>query len=323
MIAFATAISETEAYERFAAPGIALAAEPDSEVYAFAAVGSISRSLNVLLDAAADQDDLEALIIVRQDTQIAAADICRVVRRQLTDPGVGVAGCMGASGFRGIAWWEGDVSCGPVVHRYYKHGGGEFTGFPWAAADAPLGEVDAVDGCLLALSPWVVRNVRFDETLTPAHGFDVDFCRQVRGEGRKVVTAELAVIRHHSLELVGDPELWVESHIRFAQKWEGADRGDEYWTARARRAEADRDAARTIAYSNALRLDARLAPLERQHDALTGSFSWRLTAPLRRLNQARRGSLVGERPPDRRLRDDRLLGGDARPMAQAREALGD
>jgi hypothetical protein len=327
VIAFATTISEPEAYERFAAPGIALAAEPDSEVYAFASVGSICRSLNLLLGAAAARDDLEALIIVRQDTQLSDAGICRAVRRVLTDPDVGVAGCMGATGFQGIAWWEGSVSCGPVAHRYYKHGGGEFAGFPWAAGSAPLGEVDAVDGCVLAMSPWVVRNVRFDETLNPSHGYDVDFCRQVRSAGRKVVTAELAVTRHHSLELIGSPELWIESHVRFAEKWnDGAadgSPGDEDWTVRARRAEAERDAARTVAYSNALRLDARLLPLERQHDMLTESLSWRLTAPLRRLNQLRRRSLVGQRAADGRLRDDRLLGGDTSSMAKAREALGD
>jgi hypothetical protein len=322
VIAFATPISEPEAYERFAGPGIRLAAEPDSEVYAFAAVGSACRSHNLLLDAAAARDDLEALVIVRQDTQISDPGLCHAVRRALADPDVGVAGCIGATGVRGIAWWEGTVSCGPVVHRYYKHGGGELAGYPWAHASAPLGQVDAVDGCLLVLSPWVVRNVRFDETLSPTHGYDVDFCRRVRAAGRTVVTAELAVIRHHSLELIGAPELWVEAHFRFAERWD-PDGSDEDWTARARRAEAERDAARTVAYSNALRLDARLLPLERQHEALTSSLSWRVTAPLRRLNQLRRRSAVRDGAADRRLRDDRLLGGDARPMTQAREALGD
>ena len=225
---------------------------------------------------------------------------------------------------RGIAWWEGDVSCGPVVHRYEKHGGGELAGFPWADATAPLGEMEAVDGCLLVLSPWVVRNLRFDETLIPSHGWDVDFCRRVRAAGRQVVTAELAAIRASSLEIIGEPELWAEAHVRFAEKWDGhGDLSDEEWTARARRAEAERDAARTVAYSNGLRVDARLLPLEREHDALTRTVSWRLTAPLRRLNQFRRKALLGQRAADRRLRDDRLVRGDARPVPQARQAFGD
>jgi GT2 family glycosyltransferase len=325
MIAFATAITDPQAYERFAAPGIERAAEPGGAVHALAAVGSGSRSHNLLLDVASAHEDLEALVIVQQDTEITDAGFCRTVRRVLADRAVGVAGCMGATGIRGIAWWEGRVSCGPVVHRYYEHGGGELAGFPWAPATAPLGEVDAVDGCLLALSPWVVRNVRFDETLNPAHGCDVDFCRQVRGAGRKVVTADLAVRRHRPLELVGEPELWTEAHINYARKWETAEDGasPRDWTERARRAEAERDAARTVAYSNAHLADARAVPLEQELDALTGSLSWRLTAPLRRVNDLRRRSLVGQRAADRRLRDDRLLGGDPRPVAQPREALGD
>ena len=290
MIAFGSAISDPEAYDHFAAPGIERSAEPDSEVYAFAAVGSTCRSHICCSTRPPARDDLEALVVVGQETEIDDAGICRVVRRVLTEPDVGVAGCMGASGARGIAWWEGKVSCGPVVHRHYKLGGGALDGFPWAAVTAPLGDVETVDGCLLVLSPWVVRNVRFDETLTPAHGYDVDYCRQVRATGRRVVTAELSVIRHHALELIGDPELWVEAHVRHSEKWNALSPSEEDWDARARRAEAERDAARTVAYSNALRLDARLLPLEREHDTLTGSLSWRPTAPLRRLNQRRRSS---------------------------------
>ena len=107
------------------------------------------------------------------------------------------------------------------MHRYYEHGGGELEGYGWARPAAPLGEVDAVDGFLLVLSPWAVRNVRFDETLPTGHGFDVDYCLQVREAGRKVVTADLRAIHHRTLELVSDFEIWVEGHIQLAEKWDG------------------------------------------------------------------------------------------------------
>ena len=48
---------------------------------------------------------------------------------------------------------------------------------------ARTGEVDTVDGFVLALSPWAVRNVRFDESLGQLHGYDFDFCLQVRAAG--------------------------------------------------------------------------------------------------------------------------------------------
>ena len=57
---------------------------------------------------------------------------------------------------------------------------------------------------------------------------------------------------------------------------------------RARRAEAEREAARTFAYSSANRLDAEVLALEREMAAMTGSPSWRLTAPLRWINRVRR-----------------------------------
>ena len=57
---------------------------------------------------------------------------------------------------------------------------------------AKTGEVDAIDGFVMAVSPWAVRNLRFDESLGKIHGYDFDFCAQARAAGHKVVTADLA-----------------------------------------------------------------------------------------------------------------------------------
>jgi hypothetical protein len=149
-----------------------------------------------------------------------------------------------------------------------------------------------VDGFTLGLSPWVVRNVRFDESLGNLHGYDFDFCLQVREAGRKVVTADLRVMHHHSLELVSDPQTWVEAHMRIAEKWDGrmpavgVAGGD--WRLRARRAEAEASLARTQAVAAMHQADARKAHLERQVEEMTGSISWRITEPLRRLKALRR-----------------------------------
>ena len=78
---------------------------------------------------------------------------------------------------------------------------------PGAHATAPPAEVEVVDGFLLVLSPWAVRNVRFDETLGLGHGFDFDYCRQVRAAGRKVVAADLRAVYYRSLELISDLDL--------------------------------------------------------------------------------------------------------------------
>lgn len=294
MIAFGCSVSEAEPYVRYAAPGIALAREPDSQVLVFAAMDTISRSYNLLLHAAGECDDLEALVLVHPHAEIADPDLCAKVRTALSAPDVAVVGAAGASAVRSLAWWDAAVSCGAVTYSYTDYGGGSFAGFPWAAASRPPAEVEVVDGFLLALSPWAVRNLRFDEQLVLGHGYDVDLCLQARATGRRVVTADLAVIEHRSLDLISDLELWVESHIALARKW-----GDELAgetpasralspRQRARRAEAERECARAVAYFKRLGYDARVEALERSLSELTGTTPWRLTEPLRRINKWRR-----------------------------------
>jgi hypothetical protein len=296
MIVFASSITEPETYKRCAEPGIRLAAEADSEVMPHAAAGSLFRSYNLILDTVAERDDLEALVLVHQDAEITDPEFCAKLRRALSDPQVGVVGCVGAVGVRSIAWWEGSVTWASFVHRYRELGGGDLPAFAWNGTEMPAyartGEVDTVDGFVLGLSPWTVRNVRFDESLGQLHGYDFDFCLQVRSAGHKVVTEDFKVVHHHSLELIGHPDTWIEAHVRVAEKWDGrmpnvgVASGD--WKQRARRAEAEAAAARAQAVAIQLQSDARLKEI-------TESTGWRLTEPLRRLNALRRAARAARR----------------------------
>jgi hypothetical protein len=292
VIAFGASIQGAEAYQRYAEPGVRLAAEPDSAVYAFASVEPLARTYNLILDAAAERDDLEALVLVHSHTEITDSAFCAKVRSALLDPDVAVVGCAGAMGVAGIAWWEGKVVAGQLEHAYEEFGGGSFPAYSWTSRERPPAEVEAVDGQLLALSPWAVRNLRFDEALILNYGFEVDFCLQARAAGRRVVVADLRAVYHRSVELVGDLDVWIAAHIELAEKWGDALNGavaDEVgWKRRARRAEADREAQRAIAFSTSLKLDARVLELERDLDEKTSSLSWRLTEPLRALNRWRR-----------------------------------
>ncbi len=295
MIAFACSITKPDVYSRCAEPGIRRVAEPDSEILAVPAVGSIFRSYNALLDRASGIDELDALVLVHQDAEIVEPDFCPRIRRELSDPAVGVVGCVGAIGVRSIAWWEASVTQASFVNRYEEHGGGDLESFSWDWDEAPpyarTGEVETLDGFLLALSPWVVRNVRFDESLGSFHGYDLDFCLQVRAAGRRVVTTDVRAIHHRPLEMLPDPDEWVEAHMLVAEKWEGRSPGLEPWPGdwkeRARRAEAERDEAIAKAHSNQLEGDARALELQRGLDETFASVSWRITAPFRRLSGRR------------------------------------
>jgi hypothetical protein len=292
VIAFGVSMDDPEAYRRYALPGIERTAEPDSQVFAFAAADRICRNYNLLLDTAARHDDLEALVILQEDVELDDPDFCAKVRSALSEPDVGAVGAAGANDVDGIAWWEGEVSAAPALQRYNEHGSGELPAFAWLhAAQAAPAEVETLDGSLLVLSPWAVRNVRFDEALRLGYGFDLDYCLQVREAGRKLLTADLRTIRHRPLEVVREPEhqVWVESHIQVAAKWNGhldgpAPSSEEEWKRRARRAEAEREAARTLAYSSSSDLDAQIGPLERELAAVTESAAWRVTKPLREFN---------------------------------------
>lgn len=307
MIAFGAPVTRPEDYQRFAGPGIERAREPDSVVWPNSSAGSIFRAYNLLLEQAASNDELEALVLLHQDVEIVDPDFCTKARDALRDPEVGVAGCVGGLDARSMAWWEGSVTWASFTHRYYEHGGGELPAFAMhpdrfaPPAYARTGEVDTVDGLLLVLSPWAVRNLRFDESLGRFHGYDFDFCLQVRAAGRKVVTADFRVVHHHSLELLDDPELWVEASVRLIGKWEqrfpavgallGHDADD--WKARARRAEAQASAARTLRVSAQMQATARERELERELEAMRASTSWRLTAPLRALKATGRRLRLG------------------------------
>ncbi|MDX6664195.1 MAG: hypothetical protein QOG68_401 [Solirubrobacteraceae bacterium] len=300
MIVFGCSITDPDMYDMAAGPGIKLAAEADSQVFAHGVAGSIYRSYNLLLDRAAEVEDLDALVLVHQDSEITDPDFCAKIRAALSDPEVGVVGACGAIGVRSIAWWEGSVTWASFIHRYYELGGGDLPAFAWDGdlpAYARIGEVETVDGFTLVLSPWVVRNVRFDESLGALHGYDFDFCLSVREAGKKVVTADLKVIHHHSLDLVSNPDTWIAAHMAIAEKWDGRMPGvgtaPGDWKERARHAEALAECNKALQVAANLKYNALAAQHQRDLELTTTSISWRITAPLRKLNAARR-RLLGQ-----------------------------
>ena len=290
MIAFGCPITHGGLYETYAEPGIRLAKEPDSEVLAYQSGGSIFRAYNVLMEMAAKHDDLEGLVLLHQDTEIVDPDFCGKIRAALEDPDVAIVGCAGALGVRNISWWEGMVTWASFSHRYSEMGGGEIPGLSWYGDRVPsyatTGEVEVIDGLIMVLSPWAVKELRFDESLGLLHGYDLDICMQARAAGKKVVTTDFRAIHHHSLDLIGDQEAWVNAHMRIAEKWEGQfseDRGVD-WKERARRAEAELEA---------MRVQLRLAEhyirrLSDDYHQMQRSKSWRWAAPFRRLGRVAR-----------------------------------
>ena len=82
-------------------------------MYALDSIGSIFSGYNALLDGAAERDDLEALVLVHQDTEIVGEGFCRRCARRIRSQDDGLVGCVGAIGVRSIAWWEGSPPSRP------------------------------------------------------------------------------------------------------------------------------------------------------------------------------------------------------------------
>jgi GT2 family glycosyltransferase len=301
MIAFGIPITDHDVYERYALPGIELTAEPDTAVLGYPNAGSIFRAYNLFRKEAAEFENLEALILIHQDVEIVDADLLTRVREAFRDPEVAVAGCTGAVGVRSLAWWEGNTTWGSYNQRFEEIGA-ELPGLSWPAEIpffARTGEVDSIDGVLIALSPWAVRELRFDESLGRLHGYDLDICLQARAAGKKVVTINSRVIHHHSVELIGDWEGWIAAHMQLAEKWSDLleDGRAPDWHERARRAEAEVDAAwMQLRYAR-----EHLRRLAVDVEAFQRSRSWKVTAPLRAIGKLARRIRHPRRPPGRQL----------------------
>jgi hypothetical protein len=298
MIAFASAITNDEIYTRCALKGFELAAEEDTEILGYPANGSIFRSYNALLNRAIElfgPDGLEALVLVHQDAEIVDPDFIPKVREALGDPEVALVGCAGAVDVRSIAWWEGSVTWASFTHKFDDFGGGEIPALSWVPDKIPsfsqTGQVDSIDGFVMAFSPWAIQNLRFDEAIPGAlHGYDFDICMQAKAAGKKVVTAPMRVIHHHSLNLVSQPESWINAHMTLAEKWQDQlPVVSEDWRLRARRAEAELSATRLVAGAGRLIWEQRLGQLERYNEQLENSFSYRVTRPLRWIARMLRG----------------------------------
>ena len=206
MIAFAVCVADSGAFHQYCRPALAACSEPDTQL-ALIETDSIFSGYNEAIDAFAPHPDLEALVLLHEDVAIRDPEFCETVRASLSDPAIAVVGVIGARDVRSLCWWEGQIH-GRVseTRGVLGHGGGRH-------------DVDAVDGLLMVLSPWTVRNLRFDdERFDGFHGYDVDLCFQADAHGRRVITDDLQ-IHHHARGGIGDGYGFWTADRTLRHKW--------------------------------------------------------------------------------------------------------
>ena len=210
MIAFAVVVADEAKFARCVRPGLALAGEPDSILVEATTDHSIFVAYNEVLDALRDRDDLEALVLMHEDVEILDPGFCAKVRARVAEPDVAVVGVVGATGVTSLSWWEGEGRGRVAETRgMVDFGGGAH-------------DVDTVDGLMMVLSPWTIRNLRFDdERFSGFHGYDADLCFQARAAGKRVVVEELSVF-HHTKGGYGDLEAFRRTDATWRAKWAAA-----------------------------------------------------------------------------------------------------
>jgi hypothetical protein len=218
MFGFATAVTDEAVYETVARRGIARVAEPDSVVLTRRGL-RLSDAYNELLEEAAGIQGLEALVMMHQDTELRDSAFAAKVRARLADPEVAMVGALGVRGVRaGAVWMPRHVGYGRITEELFGLERVLATGNTTGAH-----EVDALDGFLLVLSPWAVRNLRFDPAFDEVfHSYDLDFSFQARAHGKKLVVEQIDVIHRRGPRIIDDSLKRAATIWRRKWSWDGA-----------------------------------------------------------------------------------------------------
>jgi hypothetical protein len=216
MIAFGACIGSDQRFADYAEPGILRASQGEPLVLKRRDQDSIFAGYNSILDEAQELAGLDALVLLHEDTELRDPLFEEKIRQLFSDRLIGLAGAIGASGVTSLSWWEGDRHGRASWNGPLRGDGPRVDDFGTETAD-----VDCVDGLLLVLSPWVVRNVRFDDRYFRGfHGYDIDFSFAVRHAGKRVVVSDFP-LHHHDRMYLGFPDRlgFLKTNIRWRAKW--------------------------------------------------------------------------------------------------------
>ena len=214
LLAICVPVTSPDDYRRYALPGIdrVLEVAPDTVVLAPHHGGSYQRAVNGMLDELAARSDLDAAVVIHQDVELLNADIGSVLQECFADPRLAIVGTLGGRGRSGLTsaveprGARVELANGVLV----QDPGGVFA------------RVSAVDGALIGLSPWAVKNLRCDPRFEQGfHGYDMDLCLQARAHGKLIAVADLP-IRHANPHVFRDGrgEAWVAADLAIRRKWD-------------------------------------------------------------------------------------------------------
>lgn len=160
--------------------------EPGLSGHSVVALGnqtSIARAYNRIIDSLR-MDMPDILILQHDDLEITDPDWVAKLEAVFAEPNVGIVGIAGARNVTGLAWWFYDTVGHQVTDGIGNLDFGERSG-----------DVEALEGSFLALGPWFIQHMRFDERYPGFHGYD-SIATDVFTSGKRVVVADIDTHHH-------------------------------------------------------------------------------------------------------------------------------
>lgn len=202
MIAYGCCVGSWEKFQRNVVPRT-----ENRRVIASSGHLGIVAAYNMILEAVQDEHDLEALVLLHDDLELLDPDAEAKLTAPLADPTVGLVGVAGGGG-DSIYWWNHS----PVGHQR--------TDVRLIDFGTREGDVTLIEGSVMVLSPWVVRNLRFDPRFTWFHGYD-EIGMQVKFHGKRAVVVDVATHHHNSEGYTSEysAERCREAAELYREKW--------------------------------------------------------------------------------------------------------
>ncbi|MDO5712559.1 MAG: glycosyltransferase [Micrococcales bacterium] len=198
MFVFGVHVTDEAVFDLHCLPAIAAFGGPNATLITSRDT-PIATTYNEMLQASLEIDDVEAVVLLRQDAEIADPLFLTKVRDAFArDPRLGILGPIGGSGITSLRWWQTLDRSGRV--RVPGESGPAGPTRPGRAGVAGTNEryaVDCIDGLCMILRPQLAAHVCFDDvTFKGTSGYDVDYCFRVREEGFGVAVEPIDVVRH-------------------------------------------------------------------------------------------------------------------------------
>lgn len=207
MLIFGCCVGPSGKFETIAGPSLDRVMAPGDVFVREQGSDGICAAYNRVLDLARQTAGCEGVVLLHDDTELGTASRTQVLDA-LKESDVGLVGVVGGRDLHGPIWVDARSWAGVANDSYGRREYGP-----------PAGDVDVVDGLLLAIAPAAYSKLDFDQKTFPAfHAYDTDYCLQVREAGLRVRVVPVDY-RHVDKGDLGDRSAFEQGSSQLRSKW--------------------------------------------------------------------------------------------------------